>query len=62
MIKFPPVKWTCKQCGGLKYIGNEFYMLSEYWVDVTCIKCGHSVDIQVNRLNRLIEKLERMKK
>jgi RNase P subunit RPR2 len=62
MLKLPPVQWTCKKCGGMKYIGEEYYMLSEYWVDVTCIKCGHSVDIEVKRLNALLEKLESMKK
>lgn len=43
----------------MKYIGEEYHSLGELWVDVTCIQCAHSVDIEVNRLNAFIEKIER---
>jgi hypothetical protein len=31
--------------------------MQRYWIDVTCIKCAHSVDIEINRLNSLLSKL-----
>lgn len=58
MIKFPRFTMKCSKCGGLKYIGEEYYSLGELWVDVTCIQCAHSVDIEVSKLNAFIEKVE----
>ena len=48
----------CAKCGGRKYIGDQYYSLGHYWVDVTCIQCGHSADIQVNKLNKILEKMQ----
>jgi hypothetical protein len=31
--------------------------MQKYWVDVTCIKCSHSVDIEIKKLNTLLGKL-----
>jgi hypothetical protein len=60
MIKFPPVRLTCSSCGGAKYIGEEYYALGDTWVDVTCIKCGHSADIKVNDLHKMLEKIKKV--
>jgi len=57
VIKFSDVYMRCIKCGGRKYIGEQYYSLGQYWVDVTCIKCGHSADIQVDKLNKILEKI-----
>jgi predicted nucleic-acid-binding Zn-ribbon protein len=62
MIKFPSVKLKCAKCGGMKYIGEEFHFAGEMWVDVTCINCSHTADIEVNKLNNLLQKLSGNKK
>lgn len=46
--------FRCSHCGGMKYVGDTYFAMNNYWVDVTCIKCAHSVDIEVGRLNKLL--------
>lgn len=59
-MKYPSLNLKCKNCGGLKYIGDEYHALDKMWVDVTCIQCSHSVDIEVERLNKFLNKLKRL--
>lgn len=54
-------RFKCKRCGGLKFIGEEYYAFGIYYVDVTCVKCADSKDIEVSELNRLINKLSKKK-
>jgi len=54
-------RFKCKRCGGLKFIGEEYYAFGIYYVDVTCVKCADSKDIEVSELNRLIDKLSKKK-
>lgn len=61
-MKYPSVNLKCSHCGGLKYIGDEYHALDRVWVDVTCIKCSHSVDVEVEKLYKLLEKLKEHKK
>ena len=49
--------FKCVKCGGRKYIGDEYYAMSKWFVDVTCIKCSHSKDIEVLELLKLCHKL-----
>jgi len=49
----------CKRCGGLKYIGEEYHALDRYWVDVTCLQCAHSKDIETTKLYDLLVKLKK---
>lgn len=51
------LSFTCSSCKGRKYIGDEYYAMSQWFVDVTCIKCGHSKDIEVIELYKLCKKL-----
>lgn len=60
-MKYPAVSLRCYNCGGAKYIGEEYVAFEKVWVDVTCIKCAHSVDIETERLTRFLEKLKRAK-
>jgi len=45
----------CKKCKGLKYIGEEYMAYGTMYVDVTCIKCGHSKDIEVVKLKKVLK-------
>lgn len=56
------VRLKCKKCGGPKFIGDEYYAFGTYYVDVTCVVCSHSKDIEVNKLNKLLEELSGPKK
>jgi transcription elongation factor Elf1 len=49
--------FRCSHCGGMKYVGDPYFAMQKYWVDVTCIKCSHSVDIEIKKLNTLLGKL-----
>jgi hypothetical protein len=56
------VNLYCKKCGGTKYIGDEYHALGDMWVDVTCIKCSHSVDIRVSEMKQILSKLSKAKR
>lgn len=58
--KFPSIttSFICKRCSGVKFIGDTYHALGTYWVDVTCIKCADSVDIEVDVLEKFIKKLK----
>jgi hypothetical protein len=47
----------CTRCSGFKYVGEPFHLFGEFWVDVTCIQCAHSVDIRVEEFNRFVNKV-----
>jgi hypothetical protein len=48
----------CAKCGGAKYIDEPYLIYDTWFVDVVCIICSHSKDIEVDRLNQLLAKLE----
>ena len=52
------IKFLCNHCGGVKFVGAEYYALGEKWVDITCVKCGHSKDTTVKNLENLINRIE----
>lgn len=58
MVKNPKFKMKCKHCGGTKYVGDEFHLFGEMWVDITCLMCSHSVDIRVKEFNDFVERVE----
>lgn len=49
--------FRCSRCGGLKMVGSQYYAMQRNWIDVTCINCSDSVDIEVKKLNKLLKKL-----
>lgn len=61
-MKYASIHLKCANCGGLKYIGDEYHALDRMWVDVTCINCAHSVDIEVSKLTSFLKKLENVNK
>lgn len=56
------VKLKCNKCGGQKFIGDEYYALGTYYVDITCVVCADSVDVEVEKLNKFLKKLERFER
>jgi transcription elongation factor Elf1 len=46
--------FRCTFCGGKKMIGSQYYAMQKNWVDITCINCSDSVDIEVRKLNKIL--------
>lgn len=59
-MRFTSLK--CAKCGGQKFIGESYYAFGTYYVDVTCIVCGDSKDIEVEKLERFLKMVNRRKK
>lgn len=49
--------FRCSRCGGLKMVGSQYYAMQRNWIDVTCVNCSDSKDIEVKKLNVLLRKL-----
>jgi hypothetical protein len=56
------VPLKCSSCGGAKYIDDPYLIHDTWFVDVVCIKCGRSKDIEVDRLRKVLEELEKASK
>lgn len=48
------IRLKCSTCGGPKFIGDQYYAYGKYYVDVTCVICADSKDIEVSRLTRFL--------
>jgi hypothetical protein len=59
-MKFVNLK--CSNCGGQKFIGESYYAFGTYYVDVTCILCGDSKDIEVEKLEKFLKAIGRRKR
>lgn len=55
------VRLKCKNCGGLKFVGDPYYAFGKYYVDVTCVICSDSKDIEVEKLKNFLNGLKRGK-
>jgi hypothetical protein len=49
--------FKCSRCGGRKCIGDEYYAMSQWFIDITCLNCADSKDIAVIDLLNLCHKL-----
>lgn len=54
--KFP---MKCSHCKGMKYIGDPYYGMSTWHVDVTCLVCGRSKDLSISELKKNLTILEK---
>jgi hypothetical protein len=61
MDRIKQAKFKCAKCGGPKFVGNPYYAHGTYYVDVTCIVCSDTKDIDVEKLKIFINKLEQQK-
>ena len=51
----------CKKCGGIKFVGDPYYAYGTYYVDVTCLVCSDSKDIELEKLKKFLNSLEKGK-
>lgn len=49
--------FRCSKCGGIKMVGSQYYAMQRNWVDVTCVNCSDSRDVEVKKLNNVLKKL-----
>jgi hypothetical protein len=55
------IRLKCAVCSGPKFIGEPYYVYGTYYVDVTCVICSDTKDIEVEKLNIFLEKLKHEK-
>jgi hypothetical protein len=61
MDRIKQAKFKCAKCGGPKFVGNPYYAYGTYYVDVTCVVCSDTKDIDVEKLKIFINKLEQQR-
>lgn len=59
MIIKSNVPLRCYKCHGMKYIGEPYHAFETWYVDVTCMICSDSKDIEIDKLKKLLEDLEK---
>ena len=47
----------CKRCSGRMFVGSQYYAFQKNYVDLTCINCSTSVDVEVRKLNKIMNHL-----
>ena len=47
----------CQPCGSRMFVGQQYYAFQKNYIDLTCIRCSASVDIEVNKLNKILSYL-----
>lgn len=52
------VRLKCSKCGGIKFVGDPYYAHGTYYVDVTCVVCADTKDIEVDKLKKFIQSLQ----
>lgn len=52
------VPLKCSNCKGLKYIGDPYHAFGKWYVDITCLICADSKDVEVDKLKKLLRILE----
>jgi hypothetical protein len=57
MLIYKIKDFRCTFCGGKKMIGSQYYAMRKNWVDITCIHCADSRDIEVRKLNKILRSL-----
>ena len=53
------IRLQCSNCRQQKFIGASYYANGTYYVDVTCVTCGDTKDIEVKKLEAFLEKIEK---
>lgn len=55
------IRLKCSQCGGPKFIGEQYYLNGTYFVDVTCVICADTKDIEVAKLKTFLSQLQKQR-
>ena len=44
----------CQPCGSRLFVGQQYYAFQKNYIDLTCIKCSSSIDVEVRKLNKVL--------
>lgn len=47
----------CQNCTGRMFTGQQYYAFQKNYIDLTCIRCSSSVDVEVRKLNKILRYL-----
>lgn len=47
----------CRSCHGRMFTGHQYYAFQKNYIDLTCVKCASSVDVEVRKLNKILSYL-----
>jgi hypothetical protein len=47
----------CRNCTGRMFTGQQYYAFQKNYIDLTCIRCSVSVDVEVKKLNKILSYL-----
>lgn len=54
---FKATGFYCRDCRGRMFTGQQYYAFQKNYIDLTCVKCASSVDIEVKKLNKILDRL-----
>lgn len=55
------IRLQCSNCGQPKFIGATYYAHGTYYVDITCVACGDTRDIEVKKMEAFLNMIEQKK-
>jgi hypothetical protein len=44
----------CRNCTGRMFTGQQYYAFQKNYIDLTCIKCSTSIDVEVRKINKIL--------
>jgi len=47
----------CRNCTGRMFTGQQYYAFQKNYIDLTCIRCSVSIDVEVKKLNKILRYL-----
>ena len=47
----------CKSCHSRMFTGQQYYAFQKNYIDLTCIKCANSIDVELKKLNYILKNL-----
>jgi hypothetical protein len=54
MSRIKATGFYCRNCAGRMFYGAQYYAFQKNYVDLTCVKCSTSVDVEVRKLNKIL--------
>lgn len=47
----------CRNCTSRMFTGQQYYAFQKNYIDLTCIRCSVSIDVEVKKLNKILRYL-----
>jgi hypothetical protein len=47
----------CQHCAGRMFTGQQYYAFQKNYIDLTCLRCATSIDVEVKKLNKVLRYL-----